>query len=60
MGEDLACSGEIMITKEAIQMIPAEAGIKARALNISISGITIPAYRIEYQNKEEIPARPAQ
>jgi class 3 adenylate cyclase len=52
MGEDLACSGEVLITKEAMQMIPPEAGIKARELSVSISGITIPAYRIEYQNKE--------
>ena len=51
MGEDLACSGEILITKEAMQMIPAEAGIKARAVNVSISGITIPAYMIEYREK---------
>lgn len=51
MGEDLACSGEILVTKEAMQMIPAEAGIKARAMNVSISGITIPAYMIEYREK---------
>src|SRR5512134_1831955 len=51
IGEDLACSGEILITKEAMQMIPPEAGIKARELNVSISGITIPAYLIEYQNE---------
>lgn len=51
MGEDLACSGEILVTKEAMQMIPAEAGIRARAMNVSISGITIPAYMIEYREK---------
>lgn len=53
MGEDLACSGEILVTKEAMQMIPAEAGIKAREMNVSISGLTIPAYMIEYQNREK-------
>ena len=51
MGEDVACSGEILVTKEAMQMIPAEAGIKAREINVSISGITIPAYMIEYKEK---------
>ena len=51
MGEDLANSGEILITKEAMQMIPPEAGIKSRELNVSISGITIPAYLIEYQKE---------
>ncbi len=59
MGEDLAAAGEILITKEAMQMIPPEAGIKAREMNVSISGITIPAYMIEYQNREIIPAQPA-
>lgn len=60
MGEDLACAGEVMITKEAMQMIPPEAGIKAREMNVSISGITIPAYMIDYQNQEESPSLSAQ
>jgi class 3 adenylate cyclase len=53
MGEDLAVAGEILITKEAMQMIPPEAGIKAREMNVSISGITIPAYQIEYRTQEK-------
>jgi hypothetical protein len=40
------------VTKEAMQMIPPEAGIRARTLNVSISGITIPAYKIEYREEE--------
>jgi hypothetical protein len=36
-----------------MQMIPPEAGIKARALSVSISGILIPAYAVEYGNEEE-------
>ena len=51
MGEDLAVAGEILVTKEAMEMIPAAAGIKAREMNVSISGITIPAYLIEYRNE---------
>jgi class 3 adenylate cyclase len=50
MGEDLACKGEILVTQEAIEMIPPEAGIKTQALTISISGISIPAYLIEYRS----------
>lgn len=53
MGEDLAVAGEILITQEAMQMIPAGAGIKAREMNVSISGITIPAYLIAYRNEGE-------
>ena len=52
MGEDLALAGEILITKEAMQMIPTTAGIKSREMNVSISGITIPAYLIEYRAEE--------
>lgn len=53
IGEDLACSGEILVTQEAMQMIPAEAGIKAEQLTVSISGITIPAYKINYRESGE-------
>lgn len=53
IGEDLAAAGEILITKEAMQMIPAEAGIKAHEMSVSISGITIPAYMIEYRNEND-------
>lgn len=48
MGEDVAAAGEILITKEAMDMIPIEAGITFREIGISISGVNIPAYAIEY------------
>jgi class 3 adenylate cyclase len=59
MGEDVANAGEILITGEALQMIPVEAGIRARQLSVSISGIVIPAYSIEYREEENhiLPAR---
>jgi adenylate cyclase len=56
MGEDLAAAGEILVTKEAMEMIPAEAGIKAHEMKVSISGINIPAYMIEYRNEEKVSA----
>jgi class 3 adenylate cyclase len=49
IGEDIASAGEILITRDALQAIPPEAGIKARELSISISGISIPAYAVEYR-----------
>lgn len=49
IGEDLAAAGEIFITKDAMDMIPSEAGIKSREMSVSISGIVIPAYAIEYR-----------
>ena len=51
IGEDLAAAGEIFVTKEAMQMIPPEAGIKSREMSVSISGIVIPAYAIEYRKE---------
>jgi len=50
MGEDIAAAGEVLITKEAMEIIPPEAGIKARELKISISGMETPAYAIEYKS----------
>jgi adenylate cyclase len=52
IGEDLAWSGDILVTQEAMQKIPAEAGIHAEPLTVSISGITIPAYKIIYREDE--------
>ena len=51
MGEDVAAAGEILVTKDAMDMIPAEAGISAREMNVSISGISIPAYAVDYRAK---------
>lgn len=52
MGEDIAAAGEILVTKEAMEMIPEDAGIKAHEISVSISGITIPAFAIEYRSQE--------
>ena len=49
MGEDVAAAGEILITREAMQMIPPDAGILSHEISISISGVNIPAYVIEYK-----------
>jgi len=51
MGEDIAAAGEILITKEALDMIPANANIKTQEVNISISGISIPAYVVDYKGE---------
>jgi adenylate cyclase len=49
LGEDVAKADEILVTKEAMQMIPSNAGIKSRGINLSISGINISAYVIEFR-----------
>ena len=52
MGEDLAAAGEVLVTKEAMEMIPPSANIKAREIIVSISGMSIPAFVIQYQNPQ--------
>ena len=47
LGEDVAGAGEIIVTKEAMRLIPPDADIKARRVNLFISGIKIPAFVIE-------------
>jgi class 3 adenylate cyclase len=51
LGEDVAEAGDILVTQEAMKMIPSEAGIKAREVNISISGVNIPAYAVDYRSE---------
>lgn len=52
IGEDLAAAGEVLITKEAMEMIPASANFKSREIIVSISGISIPAYIIDYKTNK--------
>jgi class 3 adenylate cyclase len=51
LGEDVASAREILITKEAMDMIPREVNIKAREMSISISGINIIAYSISIKQE---------
>lgn len=51
LGEDVAAAGEILITKDAMDMVPPEANIKTKEMTISISGINIPAYSIPIDQK---------
>lgn len=49
LGEDTANPGEILITNEAMKLIPDEAGIKHEKIKISISGIEIDGSSISYK-----------
>lgn len=53
LGEDVGAAGEILVTREAMQRVPPEAQIKSREMTVSISGITIPAYLIEYRAQKQ-------
>lgn len=53
MGEDIGKADEILITKEAMDMIPKEAQIRGKLINVSIGGLTMPAYQIIYRTDVE-------
>jgi class 3 adenylate cyclase len=48
LGEDVASAGEVLVTKEAMDMVPPEAEIKAKSMSLSVSGISITAYAVQY------------
>jgi class 3 adenylate cyclase len=48
LGEDIAESGEILVTAEAFQMIPAAAEIRGREMDLAVSGIAMAAYALQY------------
>jgi adenylate cyclase len=49
MGEDIGNAGEILITKEAMDLIPKEADIQGRAVELSIGGLSTLAFSIVYR-----------
>lgn len=53
LGEDVAAAREVLITKDAMDRIPPEAGVKAREMSVSISGINITAYSVSIEQKIE-------
>lgn len=53
LGEDVGHAGEILMTSQAMELIPKEAEINGKAMEVSISGMTIPAYSILYKPKAD-------
>lgn len=53
LGEDSARPGEILVTKDVADSLPAGAGIKLQPLNIALSGIEIEGYSVEYRKKPD-------
>lgn len=49
LGEDVAASGEILVTKDAMSTVTGELDFQLREVNVSISGITIPSFAVEYR-----------
>ena len=53
MGEDIGAAGEILIMKEAMELIPEEGAIQGKPIEVSISGLSIPAFSIIYKTNAE-------
>ena len=53
MGEDIGTAGEILITKEAMELIPDEGAIQGKPIEVSIGGLSIPAFSIVYRTNAE-------
>lgn len=49
LGEDLAGPGEILVTADAMERVPAQADLSGKPLNLSISGIELEAWSIGYR-----------
>jgi class 3 adenylate cyclase len=47
LGEDSGSASEILVTQTAMNLVP-EGRFNSEAISISISGVTIPAYRIQF------------
>ena len=48
LGEDLAAPGEILITREVADSLPAGADFTLRPVNVAISGVEIDGYAVEF------------
>ncbi|MEW6078672.1 MAG: adenylate/guanylate cyclase domain-containing protein [Thermodesulfobacteriota bacterium] len=55
LGEDVASSGEILITREAMAMVPPGAGFRATEKNITISGLHIAAWSVAVGQGKSLP-----
>jgi class 3 adenylate cyclase len=51
LGEDIATAGEILVTQDAMKTVISELDFQLREINISVSGLTIPAYVVEYRKE---------
>lgn len=51
LGEDIGKANEILVTKDAMDLVPPGTDLRCKPLEISISGINISAYAIDYRDQ---------
>jgi len=53
LGEDIGTAGEILITKEAMDLIPEEGAIQGKPIEVSVAGVSVPSFSIMYRTNAE-------
>jgi class 3 adenylate cyclase len=51
LGEDLASAGDIFVTAEAMKRVPESAALVGEELELSISGLTLRAFSVDYHHR---------
>ena len=51
LGEDIAGAGEILVTQDAMKTVTGELDFELKPVNVSISGLTIPTFSVEYKKE---------
>jgi class 3 adenylate cyclase len=49
LGEDLAESGEVLVSAEVVKQLPQPAPFELQAVEFSLSGVPLPAFRVGYK-----------
>lgn len=53
MGEDIGVADDILITKEAMDLIPKDASVEGKPIEVNIGGSNTSAFSIRYRKNEE-------
>jgi hypothetical protein len=51
LGEDIAGAGEILVTQDAMNNVTGELDFELKPVNVSVSGLTIPTFSVEYKKE---------
>ena len=51
LGEDIGIANEILVTKDAMDLVPDGTDLRYTPLQVSVSGIDISAYSIQYREQ---------
>lgn len=57
LGEDIGAAGEVLVTKDAMDLIPQKAEIQGKPIEVSIGGLSIPSFiilrRIDVEEEQQ-------